>query len=272
YFVAYEQNNVWTNLSPQQTFTVGASGDADAGSGGSDGGAGTNPNGPGGTWNLKFDDEFDGTAYDTSKWADNSSAEGDSGHGNQGNKQLEWNQGANCTVSGGVLTMTAKRQSFTSPSGTHYDWTSCLLTTTPSYSFQYGYIEERAKLPAPKGFWPAFWTWQAPSVNTWLETDVYEFYSDNHNTLYLTDHAGSGGGCQYTPSFDPSASFHTYGADIEPNGVTWYIDGVNVCSASGAPSGLTNIIANLAVFADVPPDASTTTATKQVDYIRAWQH
>lgn len=221
-------------------------------------------------YKLVFDDEFNGTSYNQSKWTDSSSAEADGGHGNQGNSQLEWNQGKNCQVANGVLKQIAKRESFTSPSGRRYDWTSCLLTTSPSLTFQYGYIEERAKLPAPKGFWPAFWTWQAPGVNSWQETDVYEFYSDNHTRLYLTSHSGSGGGCNYSPPFDPSADFHTYGAMITPTGTTWYIDGVRICSASGSPSAKTNIITNLAVYAQIPPDASLMSATKEVDYIRAY--
>ena len=71
----------------------------------------------------------------------------------------------------------ATREAITSPSGERYDWTSCLISSTPSYAFQYGYIEERAVLPAQRGFWPAFWTWQAAGVDRHIETDVYEFYS-----------------------------------------------------------------------------------------------
>jgi hypothetical protein len=34
---------------------------------------------------------------------------------------------------------------------------------------------------------------------------------------------------------------------------------------------VTNIVSNLAVFAEVPPAAGTTEAVKRVDYIRAWE-
>ncbi|SMH47428.1 carbohydrate-binding domain-containing protein [Azospirillum agricola] len=226
----------------------------------------------GSTWKLVFDDEFNGTKVDTTKWTDSSSAEADGGHGNLGNRQLEWNQMKNATVSDGILSLTAKRESYTSASGTHYDWTSGLLTTSPSFTFQYGYIEERAKMPAEKGFWPAFWTWQAPGVNSWQETDAYEYYSDNKSKIYLTSHAGSGGGSIHDLPFDPTTDFHTYGVDIRPTGTTWYIDGVKVASASGSPSAPTNIITNLAVFKDIQPAASTMSATKQVDYVRAYSY
>jgi beta-glucanase (GH16 family) len=227
------------------------------------------PFGPGGDWNLAFGDEFDGASLDAAKWTDRSSAEADEGRGNKNNKQLEWNQAANCAVAGGALTMTAKRESVTSTTGIGYDWTSCLLAST--YSFQYGFIEERAVLPAPKGFWPAFWTWQANGVNVPVETDVYEFHSDNHGLLELTQHSGSRGGCKWAPKFDPSEELHVYGAAIEPSGTTWYVDGQQVCRTGSTSNGVTNIITNLAVFAESPPADSTGSATKRVDYIRAWQ-
>jgi beta-glucanase (GH16 family) len=221
-------------------------------------------------WTLAFNDEFDGVSLNLSKWIDRSSAQSDAGHGNKGNKQLEWNQAANCLVADGELAMTAKRQSFTSPAGESYDWTSCLISSTPSYSFQYGYVEERAILPAARGFWPAFWTWQAPTVEEYIETDVYEFYSDNRGQLHLTQHSGTAGGCQWKPGFDPTAGWHTYAAAIEPSGTSWFVDGSKVCSTPSTSAGVTNIISNMAVYADIPPAASTNMAVKRVDYIRAW--
>ncbi len=221
------------------------------------------PIGPAGSWALGFADEFNGTAVDWTKWADHSSAEADQGHGNPGNQQLEWNQAANCSVANGVLNMTAKREVHGS-----YNWTSCLITSAPSFSFQYGYMEERAQLPSAKGFWPAFWTWS--TGNTYIETDAYEFYSDNHAMLHLTQHSGSGGKCNIPPGFDPTTGMHTYGVDIEPSGTTWYLDGRVACSTSATSPGKTALISDNFVYSVIPPDAATTSATKQIDYIRAW--
>jgi beta-glucanase (GH16 family) len=221
------------------------------------------PVGPAGSWALAFADEFEGTAVDWTRWADRSSAEADQGHGNKGNQQLEWNQGANCTVGNGVLHMTAKRENHGS-----YTWTSCLITSTPSYSFQYGYIEERAQLPAAKGFWPAFWTWS--TGNTYIETDAYEYHSQNHTRLHVTQHSGGGGGCIVTLDVDPSAGMHVYGVDIEPTGTTWYLDGRAVCSTAGTSTGRTALVSDNFVSSAAPPDPGTTSATKDVDYIRAF--
>jgi beta-glucanase (GH16 family) len=229
------------------------------------------PAGQEGGWEVAFSDEFDGAALDTSRWADHSSAEPDEGRGNLGNQQLEWNQAANCQVGGGALVMTAKRQTITSSQGNRYDWTSCLITTARSYTFQYGYLEERAILPGPRGFWPAFWTWQARGVEQHTETDVYEFYSDNHERLYVTQYSGDGGRCDWNPPFDPSQDWHVYGVAVEPSGTTWYVDGAQICHTAATSDASTAIISNLAVYSKIPPDASTSQATKRVDYIRAWK-
>jgi beta-glucanase (GH16 family) len=222
-------------------------------------------------WTMAFSDEFDGGSLDPARWADQSGAQADNGRGNKDNKQLEWNRAENCAVSGGELTMTARREPITSPSGERYAWTSCLISSTPAYGFQFGYIEERAILPKQRGFWPAFWTWQAPHENRYIETDVYEFYSENRRSLDLTQHSGRKGNCKPTLAFDPGDDFHVYGAAIEPSGTTWFIDGVEVCRTDATSDGVTNIVSNLAVFAQVPPGNGTNEAVKRVDYIRAWQ-
>ena len=235
--------------------------------------AGTSTASPGpvapGQWTSAFADEFSGTTLDTSKWATKSFAESDNQQGNAGNKQLEWNQAQNCAVANGALTITAKPDSITSPSGHHYDWSSCLISSTPSYSFQYGFIEERAQLPSQSGFWAAFWTWQIPGLAKHIETDAYEFYSVNHNNLDLTQHTKTFGACHYDPPFDPTTGFHTYGVDVEKSGTTWYVDGVSICMVPGTSTGLANIVADLFVSADRPP-APGAVEHKQIDYIRAW--
>lgn len=128
-------------------------------------------------------------------------------------------------------------------------------------------MEERTKLPAKTGFWPGFWTWNGPEQ----EIDVYEYYSDNHTKLYMTSHAGGGGGCNWTPTFDPSADYHVYAADIEQGGVTFYVDGKQVCNANGTLSQAASILVDLFVYEKIPPQADTVSDTKLVDYVRVWK-
>ena len=127
-------------------------------------------------------------------------------------------------------------------------------------------------MPSPQGFWPAFWTFQPPGANYYVETDVYEFYSNNHFLMNLTQHGGTGGGCQnFNLGYDATLAYHTYGADIESTGTTWYFDGNKVCQTTSTSNNLGAVITNLAVYSTIPPASTTTTATKKVDYIRVWQ-
>jgi Glycosyl hydrolases family 16 len=301
YWFAYRQHGRWTNLSPKLTFTVGAptgtptptptstspsptpsptstspsptpTSTSPSQSPTTSPSTGTPmPVGVPGSWTYKFGDDFTGPIEWGTKWAYKSSAEADGGQGNKGNQQLEWNQPQNCSTANGLLTITAKPDNITSPSGQHYDWSSCLITSTPSYAFRYGYIEIRAQFPSPKGFWPAFWTWQAPGNNQYTETDVFEYYSDNRTRLYLTQHSGAGGHYVYLMPFDPTTGFHTYGADIAPDGTRFYVDGRLVYTAPGTSTGLTNLIVDNFVYSRIPPDPGTV-GTLKVDYVRAWQH
>ncbi|MEH6420887.1 glycoside hydrolase family 16 protein [Pseudomonas sp. CGJS7] len=268
YWVSHYQGGTWTNLLPERSFTVAAAAPSNPST--------TRPLGAGTNWVYKFGDEFNATAVDWNKWADNSSAESDNGHGNPGNQQLEWNHAANCSIKNGALNMLAKRERVRSPSGNTYDWTSCLLSSHKRYNFRYGFIEARMKLPAVAGFWPAFWTFQAPGAQQWNETDVFEYYSDNKSRLYLNQYVVKNGVEQtdYFPldiRFDPSADYHVYGADIAPDATRFYIDGKLVRTTSNVSQIESSILVDHFVYSIKPPAASTQSAVTYVDYIRAWQ-
>jgi hypothetical protein len=224
---------------------------------------------------LAFRDEFSGSSVDWNKWTDTSHAESDAGHGNPGNQQLEWNHAANCSVSNGTLKETAKEDRIVSPqTGRTYNWSSCQIASTPSYSFRYGVIEMRAKLPAPTGFWTALWTWQVPGYNVWNEIDVFENYSNDHNWLSMSSHAGSGGNCTLAnaTSADLSAGMHTYTAAITASGTRFYLDGQQTCSVAGTHTGLSNILVSNFVY-DHPTlhPSSGAVGVLEVDYVRAWR-
>ena len=233
----------------------------------------TSPPAPG-SWDLVFQDEFEGNSVDRSKWSHQSSSLRDGGQGNSGqNQQLEWNQPQNCEVRDGKLIQTAQRENVTSPSGHRYNWTGCMMNSSPGFSFTYGYIEERSKMPpANTGMWPAFWTWQQPGGNSQQEIDVYEYWSSwqgRQNQFLATTHPWGGGNWVGYGSSSPQ-QFNTYGADIRPDGVTWYLNGREVHSTSNRPSQPMNLITNIAVWQDIPPPSSLNSATKEVEYIRAW--
>jgi beta-glucanase (GH16 family) len=227
-------------------------------------------------WQLVFRDEFNAAAVDRTKWTDVSSAEADCGRGNPGNGQLEWNSYANAAVGQtAYLVITSRRQYTRSPcTGRVYGWTSALLTTR-SFTFTPGfdYLEARMMLPGARGFWPAFWTWQAPGGQTWAEVDGVEYYSDAHR-LYLTVHyAGRTGGCVWPipAGFDPAHAWHVYGVEATAAGTQWYVDGHDVCLTPIAAPAPMSVTVDQAVYATVPPAATTSVARLYVDWIRVWR-
>ncbi|KAI1712960.1 glycosyl hydrolases family 16 domain-containing protein [Ditylenchus destructor] len=94
---------------------------------------------------LIWQDEFDGTALDTSKWNIIT--------GNLGvNEEHQYYQGDNLEVSGGYLVITARKET---KEGQNY--TSGRIDGLNKFSTKYGRIEARLKLPMVTGSWPAFW-------------------------------------------------------------------------------------------------------------------
>ncbi|MGW5188407.1 glycoside hydrolase family 16 protein [Kribbella sp. NPDC004138] len=221
---------------------------------------------------LVFADEFDGTAIDRTKWAIHSNAEADQCLGNKGNQQLEWHTWDMLAVSDGKLTMTARKNN----PATGYEWSGALITTgqacghEPSQSFAVktgDYVETRLKLPADKGFWPSTWTWNGNGSN---EQDTYEFYSDNHRALYLTNHQSPGGGCTYQSPTDLTTDWHTIAQQLGPDETVWYLDGKEICRQGAYTAGASDaLILDLFVYGKIPPTVSS--GSMQIDYVHVYR-
>jgi beta-glucanase (GH16 family) len=253
-------------------------------------GSGPLPVGQTGSWKLIFHDDFNGNSLDTSKWTTcyfNFKVGKDGCDHDQG--ELELYQPNDVSVSNGVLTLHAEKKSVNAANGQTYNYTSGMVTTGPAsgssndtrFSFKYGYIEMRAKIPAGLGLWPAFWT--LPTDLSWPpEIDVFEILGDAPNVINMHYHYPDGSdngvddGAKWTGP-DLSADWHTYAVDWEPDSITWYVDGVarrTYTDASHIVSKSMYLLANLAVGGDWPgnPDASTSfPALYQIDYVRVWQ-
>jgi hypothetical protein len=100
---------------------------------------------------LVWSDEFSiAGSPDAAKWGFDI---GTGGNG-WGNNELEYytDKTNNAAVSNGTLKITAVKDNF---SGSSY--TSARLLSNNKFSFTYGKIEVRAKLPSSAGSWPAIW-------------------------------------------------------------------------------------------------------------------
>jgi beta-glucanase (GH16 family) len=246
------------------------------------------PVGQSGHWQLLFQDEFDGEALDTSKWA-TCYWWGIEGCTISSNDELEWYQPENVLVEDGLLKLQARKQEVTSPDDVSYPYTSGMVTTgrensdrsqPPKFEFQYGYTEIRAKVPKGQGLWPAFWL--LPTTHrSKPEIDVLEILGHQPDKLYMYFHyLNTNGEAERTgdswigPDF--SSEWHVFAIDWRPEALVWYIDGVEkqrLDDAAIIPATSMYLLLNLAVGGAWPgsPDETTSFPSNyMIDYVRVW--
>jgi len=224
---------------------------------------------------LTFADEFDGTTLDTGKWR---TALPWGSRTNPGNGELQYYGDDNVTVSGGSLHLQARRQAV---GGMAY--TSGAVNTAAAFSQRYGRFEARVKLPAGRGFWPAFWLLHTPDGKAWPwppEVDIFENLGQDPSQLYTTVHYRDGGALAQqgggTRAVNFATGFHVVALDWSPGLLVWSVDGREVFRATvGVPDVPMYVILNLAVGGNWPgsPDATTPfPAEMLVDYVRIYQY
>jgi hypothetical protein len=203
---------------------------------------------------LVFDDEFSGTALDTSKWSSSWF-----GGGIMNNTSTS---PANVSVANGILTLTLSSTSVgalvsTNPTG----------GASPGFQFTYGYAEARILFPGSGSTcndWPAFWTdgqsWPADG-----EIDIAE----GLGTLTSNYHSNAGANNSNTIPGTWCGSWHTYGVDREPGINTIYWDGTPIRSYASNDGGSPQYLI-LNVGSGEGADAPGTSV--QIDYVRAWTH
>ena len=118
---------------------------------------------------LVWHDEFDGDVLDSSKWNLHDRMYGNEKLSTSSNKRY-------ISVQDGEVVMNAY--------GANGQYTTnTTLTTMDRMSFQYGYIEIRAKIPNKRGAFPAFWfqsAYQHRTVNYMTEVDMFELYRSGY--------------------------------------------------------------------------------------------
>jgi beta-glucanase (GH16 family) len=224
-----------------------------------------------------WSDEFsvDGMP-DPSKWVF------ELGAGGWGNNEAEYytNRKENALVSNGTLKIVAQKESF---SGSQY--TSARLVTKDKYSFTYGKVEVRAKVPAGIGTWPAVWM-LGNNISTigWPacgEIDIMEHRGSELNKIFGTLHytGRSGGNANGNTKFVSTASteFHVYTLEWAPNFIKISADGTvyhSIFNNNDLPFNRDFfLIMNLAVGGNFagPIDQAFTSAVFEIDYIRVYR-
>ena len=255
-------------------------------------------------YNLVWCDEFDGASLDTSKWGYQTGTQdkySDSPTYWGNNEQQYYTQDA-VAVENGALKITATKRKMGDRS-----YTSGRILTRDKAYWTYGYFEAKMKTPTGNGMWPAFWMLPQPTnsnvssgnaYGTWPlngEIDIMEAKGRLNNVTDHTIHFGSMWPANqyrtgnYTLTGSTTAEWHTYAVDWTSQAITWYVDGVQAfkltnnlwytdgSSAASAPFDKDfYILFNLAVGGNydggvAPDDASFTSATMEVDYVRVYK-
>jgi beta-glucanase (GH16 family) len=236
------------------------------------------------TWNLVWSDEFNGTSVNTANWTFETG-----GHG-WGNQELEnYTNGANASVSGGILTITARRTTTGSCWYGTCQYTSTRMKTQGKREIRYGRIEARMALPSGKGLWPAFWM-LGSNIGTagWPacgEIDIMENRGSSPGTASSAIHGpGYSGATPFNHSTGISAGgFNTYAVEWNATQMRFLVNGAVHYTVSKSTIQTRGnwvfdqpffIIMNLAVGGhfDGNPTASTVfPASVRVDYVRVYQ-
>ncbi|MCP8940836.1 family 16 glycosylhydrolase [Alsobacter sp. SYSU M60028] len=186
------------------------------------------------------------------------------------------------SISDGVLAITANPlPPELSPVLDNRTYSSGLLSSFNDFSFQYGYVEVRAQVPAGQGLWPAFWMLRTDE-GVLGEIDIAEILGNATSTVNSTIHTSTDGvtvtstPVVRTTVSDLSVGFHTYGMDWTPDSITFSVDGV-VTGQVATPDALKAtmyLLANSSVGGiwSGEPNASTPFPSQLlIDYIRVYQ-
>jgi len=162
------------------------------------------------------------------------------------------------------------------------------------WSFEYGYVEGRMKVPPGRGMWSAFWL--NPQDQIWPpEIDILEIVNNGRDTTKSSFHfLHSGDGKArpalfsrldkfdaYRPGADFAEGFHNFAVLWEPGRVRHYVDESLVVDRpfdwthkGGADAGAAHVLVNLAVggrWPGPPLRLDDFPARLEIDYIRVWQ-
>lgn len=132
-------------------------------------------------------------------------------------------------VKDGVLSIVAERIPDALRETLHdFEFMSGVLTSRASLVQRYGYFEMRARMPAGKALWPAFWL--LPADKSWPpEIDIVELVGQQPELVVTTTHwvgpdgKHSSSGCR-TRKPETTTGFHTYGALWTAEHITYYFD------------------------------------------------
>ena len=215
------------------------------------------PVGVPGNWTLVFDDEFDGTSIDTSKWTITDGV----------SMNYTMNYASNVSELGGNAVLTLVNP---------HSGGQITTNGANQYKLLVGdYVEGRVYFPGNVNIiynWPAIWA-TAPGQNSFAngEHDIAEASS----ALTCTYHSGSIQASGTTPPGTWSNAFHTYGVYRQATKSDFYWDGKLVYSAPTSDNGQGEaLVITIGTWSSSNanfPQVTGPPSQIKVDYVRAWR-
>ena len=237
---------------------------------------------------LIFNDEFNATELDATKW-NTTMAWGPNVIINdeqqfyvdtQTNPDVEFNpfsfDGESLIISADA---TPESMSTTSNG---QEFVSGAVTTFGKFDMSYGYIEARVDVPEGAGLWPALWMLGSEFVDLKPQTFMMEFNGSNpdsffHNYNYTDPEGNLRSPMQHEVVVDGASSgWHTIGLRWSVGELIYYVNGFPTFQVNGdnVASQAMYLIMNLAVggvWVDAPDETTSLPAPFKVDYIRVYQ-
>jgi len=168
-------------------------------------------------WTLTFNDEFNDTVLDKSKWQDFFYW-----GGRNYDKDIVYYGPDQFEFSDSSLLIKAEKKEL-SPG---IPYVSGLLDGNKSFKQRYGFFEIRSKNPKGTGFWPAFWL---VSTEQWPpEIDIFEFYTSHPANWSTSLHWKNKQGKNkrqtknYKIDANSSTDFQIYAIEWTPKKISWY--------------------------------------------------
>ncbi len=240
------------------------------------------------SWQLVWEDNFDGQELDNTKW--NRQTEPAGRFNDEWQRYTSDTQ--NAFVKDGYLTLQANHHS--NEHGLN-QYSSARLNTAGKGEWQYGRIVARIKLPKGEGVWPAFWTLGANidengGDTPWPKTgeiDILELYGSKDDAViegnmhyYDNGHAHMGAVAYKLKDGIFAEDFHEFELQWGPQQLIWKVDGNTFHSVRIDKPEMTEfhhkhfLLLNIAIggkWAGRPDDTTPFPVQMVVDWVKVYQ-